>query len=69
MGIVLGTRGRQMIEVSLADDLPAVVAAWCAKHELSAEAGQKVQASLQTRLDEALAKAFAEAAENEAGMC
>ena len=34
MGIVLGAQGRQVIEVTMADDLQKKVGAWCAKIEL-----------------------------------
>ncbi len=44
MGIVLGELGRQIIRVSMADDLPAVVAAWCEERGLSDAARCKVRA-------------------------
>jgi hypothetical protein len=42
MGIVLGELGRQIICVSLADDLPVVVATWCEERGLSDDARCKV---------------------------
>lgn len=61
MGVVLGTRGRQVISVSLADDLPREVAAWCSLHGLPSAAQAKIEKELQSRLDAALAHAYAEA--------
>ena len=65
MGVVAGKLGRQLICVSMADDLPAVVARWCEERGLSDGARVKVQATLQSRLDEALAQAMQKAAGEE----
>ena len=65
MGVVLGKLGRQLICVSMADDLPGVVRQWCEERGLSETARAKVEQTLQTRLDEALAQALQEASEKE----
>jgi len=62
MGVVLGkTLGRQVISVTLADDVPRRVAEWCAERNLSAGAQAKVTKELQSRLDSALAQAYQDA--------
>lgn len=61
MGIVLGkTLGRQVIEVTMADDLQKKVGAWCAARGLRPEAQAKIEKELQSRLDESLARAIQE---------
>jgi len=62
MGVVLGkTLGRQVISVSLADDLPTAVAEWCAARNLAAGAQSKIFKELTSRLDAALAQAYQDA--------
>jgi len=62
MGVVLGkTLGRQVISVSLADDLQQTVAAWCAERSLSAGAQAKIIKELTSRLDASLAQAYQDA--------
>ena len=61
MGIKVGKEGqRDVIEVSLADDLEALTAQWCAARGVSEKARAKVVSALRTRLDEALALAYQE---------
>ena len=70
LGIQLGKLGRQVVRVSMADDLPGVVRRWCGERQLSDAARQKIEQNLQTRLDEALAQAFSALADAEPpGMC
>ena len=61
MGVVLGDKGRQVITVSMAEDMPRKVFEWCAAHGLADRARLKIEAELRTRLDGALAAAYAEA--------
>ena len=59
MGVQIGKDGaRDVISVSLADDLEEVTAQWCASRNVSEKARVKVISALRTRLDEALAKAY-----------
>ena len=59
MGIVLGGE-RHVLVVSLADDLEAVAASWCAERGLPEKVQLKIVPQLQTRLDAALAQAYQE---------
>ena len=59
MGIVLQGE-RHVLLVSLADDLDAISSAWCAERGLQEKARAKIVGQLQTRLDAALAQAYAE---------
>ena len=61
MGVQIGKEGaRDMIVVSLADDVEAVATEWCAARGISEKAKSKVVISLRTRLDAALAQAYQE---------
>ena len=67
MGIQIGRHGgaRDVISVSLADDLEAVATEWCAARGVSAKAKAKVVLQLQSRLDSALALAWQDKEERE----
>ena len=60
MGVVIKGE-RQVLEVSMEDDLSSVVANWCQQRGLAPAAKQKVEKELQSRLDQALAVAMMEA--------
>ena len=51
---------RHVLSVSLADDLEVISAAWCAERSLAEGARAKIVKQLQTRLDAALAQAYAD---------
>ena len=59
MGIVLAGE-RHVLNVSLADDLEAISAAWCAERGLPEKTRGKIAAQLMQRLDASLAQAYAE---------